>query len=88
MVTIVDYGVGNSTSVQKAFESLGVPATISSQSSDILNASILVVPGQGACGQAMAQLHEKNLIDPIKSHIAAKKPFLGICLGFQILFEF
>lgn len=88
MVTIVDYGVGNSASVQKAFEFLGASARISSQKGDIENADILVVPGQGACGQAMTQLTQKDLLTPIKNHIANGKPFLGVCLGFQILFEF
>ncbi len=88
MITIVDYGVGNSTSVQKACEFLGASVRISSQKTDIEKADILIVPGQGACGQAMSQLKEKNLIDPIKAHIVNGKPFLGVCLGFQILFEF
>lgn len=87
MVTIVDYGLGNITSVQKAFESLGAPCQVSSDLAVIESAQILVVPGQGACGQAMGQLSEHGLIQPILNHINANKPFLGICLGFQILFE-
>jgi len=87
MVTIVDYGLGNITSVQKAFESLGYTCEISSDLAVIESAKILVVPGQGACGQAMGQLSKKGLVEPILTHIKQDKPFLGICLGFQILFE-
>lgn len=87
MVTIVDYGLGNITSVQKAFESLGYTCQVSSELAVIEAADILVVPGQGACGQAMGQLSQKGLIEPILTHIQNNKPFLGICLGFQILFE-
>lgn len=88
MVTIVDYGVGNITSVQKAFEKLGEHVVVTSDLETILQSDILVVPGQGACGQAMTQLEKKNLIEPIKKHIELGKKFLGICLGFQILFEY
>lgn len=87
MVTIVDYGLGNITSVQKAFESLGASCQVSSDLEVIRSAEILVVPGQGACGQAMGQLSKHNLIEPILDHIKQDKPFLGICLGFQILFD-
>lgn len=88
MITIVDYGVGNITSVQKAFEKLGERVVVTSDLKTIQRADVLVVPGQGACGQAMAQLQKKELIAPIKQHINAGKKFLGICLGFQILFDY
>lgn len=88
MITIIDYGVGNITSVQKAFEKLGEKVVVTSDHNAIKNAEILVVPGQGACEQAMTQLQKKDLILPIKEHIQSGKKFLGICLGFQILFEY
>ena len=87
MITILNYGEGNITSVQKAFEHLGQSVLVSDQPSDILNAEVLVIPGQGAFKQVMTTLQEKGFIDPIKAHIIARKPFFGICLGFQILFE-
>ncbi len=88
MITIIDYGVGNIASVQKAFEHLGAPTEITSDRNKIAAAKILVIPGQGAFQQALDSLTKKDLIAPIKSHITDKKPFLGVCLGFQILFEF
>lgn len=88
MITILDYGVGNIESVKKAFEHLGQNTQISSTQKEIENAKILVIPGQGAFGQAIHSLKEKNLIEPILAHLQNNKPFLGICLGFQLLFEF
>ncbi|MFC1770853.1 imidazole glycerol phosphate synthase subunit HisH [Candidatus Margulisiibacteriota bacterium] len=87
MVIIVDYGVGNLRSVQKAIEFLGHSAKISSQPDEIKQAQTIVVPGQGAFSQAMANLKKKDLLSIIENHINNKKPFLGICVGFQILFE-
>ncbi len=87
MITILDYGEGNITSVQKAFEHLGEKVLISKQLEDIKNADALVIPGQGAFKQVMSTLETKQFIEPIKAHIKLKKPFFGICLGFQILFE-
>ena len=87
MITIVDYGLGNITSVKNAFKHIGYTAKVTSSPSDIKAAKILVVPGQGACGQAMSQLHSYGLITPILEHISSNRPYLGICLGFQLLFE-
>ena len=87
MITILDYGEGNIKNVEKAFHYLNQEVLISNNVSDITSADYLVVPGQGAFKQAMSQLQALNLIDPIKQHIQQNKKFLGICLGFQILFE-
>ncbi len=87
MIVIVDYGSGNLNSVQKAIVSLGHSAIISNLPTDIAKADILVVPGQGAFSDAMKTLRENGLLTGIIQHIRNKKPFLGICLGFQLLFE-
>lgn len=87
MITILNYGEGNITSVQKAFEHLGQHVVVSSSIDDIKTADALVIPGQGAFKQVMSTLKAQNFISPIKDYITAQKPFLGICLGFQILFE-
>ncbi len=87
MIQIVDYGMGNLRSVQKAFERLGVPAEICTHSENLENCEKLVLPGVGAFRDAIAELRRQGFIDPIKTHIAAGKPFLGICLGLQLLFD-
>lgn len=87
MITIVDYGMGNLRSVQKGFERVGSEAVITSEPELIANAERLVLPGVGAFRDAMAHLREYQLIDPIKDFIAGGRPFLGICLGLQLLFE-
>ena len=87
MITILDYGEGNLSSVQKAFEYLNQSVKISSSVTDIEFATHLVVPGQGAFNQIMTQLTTKQLIKPLTDYIKSGKKFLGICLGFQILFE-
>tara|TARA_E500000178_G_C16889677_1_gene692968 strand:- start:264 stop:866 length:603 start_codon:yes stop_codon:yes gene_type:complete len=87
MITILDYGEGNIRNVERAFQKLGQSVTVTNEKNKIEKATTLVVPGQGAFKQAMTQLKKLNLIDPIKNHIKEKKKFLGICLGFQILFE-
>lgn len=87
MITIVDYGMGNLRSVQKAFERLDIPAQISTSTAEIGNAEKLVLPGVGAFRDAIAELRRLGLDEPIKAHIAADKPFLGICLGMQLLME-
>lgn len=87
MITILDYGEGNIRNVERAFQTLNQDVLVSNSVNDIEKATTLVVPGQGAFKQAMSQLKKLNLIDPIKNHVNAGKKFLGICLGFQILFE-
>jgi len=87
MITIIDYGVGNLKSVQKAFDYLGYPVEVTNDLDKLKNATILVLPGVGAFEEGMAQLTKMGAIPIIKDHIKQKKPFLGICLGFQLLFE-
>jgi imidazole glycerol-phosphate synthase subunit HisH len=87
MITIIDYGVGNLKSVQNAFLHLGYNAIISDNPDLIKKAPFIVLPGQGAFKEGLSQLTKMDLIDPIKNHITTGKPYLGICLGFQLLFE-
>ncbi len=87
MIAIVDYGVGNLRSVQRAFEYLGAEVTVTAHRETIESASAVVLPGVGAFGQAMANLERTGLADVIRQVIAQGRPFLGICLGLQLLFE-
>jgi len=86
MIAIIDYGMGNLRSVSKAFEAVGHQAIVTREPSSIQNASHVVLPGVGAFGDCMAHLDQYGLIDSIKAAIQSGKPFLGICLGFQLLF--
>lgn len=85
-ILIVDYGMGNLRSVQKAFEKVGFAAEISSDANRIRDIDKLVLPGVGAFRDAIARLRGANLADPISEHVRKGKPFLGICLGLQLLF--
>jgi len=87
MIAIVDYGMGNLRSVKKAFENLGFSTNVTKNPDQILNSDGLVLPGVGAFGDCMKNLEEYNLAKPIKNFIKNGKPFLGICLGLQLLFE-
>ena len=87
MIAIIDYGMGNLRSVQKAFEKVGADAYITDKTHDILRAKKIVLPGVGAIQPAVEKLQHLNLVAPIKESIKNKKPFLGICLGLQLLFE-
>jgi glutamine amidotransferase len=87
MISIVDYGMGNLKSVKKAFEKLGFLANVTRNPEEILDSDGLVLPGVGAFGDCMRNLEEYRLVEPIKSFIKGGKPFLGICLGLQLLFE-
>lgn len=84
---IIDYGMGNLRSVQKAFERIGEPAIISSQAAEIAAATRVILPGVGAFRDAIAALHQHDLIGVITDHIACDRPFLGICLGLQLLMD-
>lgn len=86
MLAIIDYGMGNLRSVSKALEAAGAPdVRIVSEAKEILKADKIVLPGVGAMGEAIAALRRLRLIEPIKESIF-RKPFLGICLGLQLLF--
>ena len=87
MIAIVDYGMGNLRSVHKGFERMGFPATVTQDPTKIKDASGLVVPGVGAFRMAMENLRSLDLVDPILAFIESGKPFLGICLGLQLLFR-
>jgi glutamine amidotransferase len=87
VIVIVDYGMGNLRSVQKAFERIGRAAVVSDKPEVVAKADRLVVPGVGAFGDAMAALGERGLVEPIREFCAGGRPFLGICLGLQVLFE-
>lgn len=86
-VTIIDYGMGNLRSVQKAIELIGVPAQIESSADRISQADRLILPGVGAFRDAIAALKERDLVSVIRDHVAADRPFLGICLGLQLMFD-
>lgn len=87
MIAIIDYGMGNLRSVQKGFEKTGHAALVTSEAGEIRAATKVVLPGVGAFGDAMEELRRRQLVEPIREAIAAGKPFLGICLGLQLLFE-
>jgi len=87
MVTIVDYGSGNLRSVQKACERLGTAAQITDDPNRVAEAEKLILPGVGAFGDAMRELRARGLVEPIVAHLRADRPFFGICMGLQLLFE-
>lgn len=86
-ILIIDYGMANLRSVQKAFEQVGSAAEISADPNRIAECDKLVLPGVGAFRDAIARLNEAGLAAPIGEHIRRGKKFLGICLGMQLLFE-
>jgi len=85
-ILIVDYGMANLRSVQKAFERFGYPAEVSGEPQRVGEADKLVLPGVGAFRDAIARLREAGLDEPILDHLRSGKPFFGICLGLQLLF--
>jgi len=87
MIAIVDYGAGNLKSVKNALDYLNVDSIITDKTEDILKAGKLILPGDGSLGYMMENLGKKDLVNPIKNFIKNGKPFLGICLGLQGLFE-
>jgi imidazole glycerol-phosphate synthase subunit HisH len=86
-ISIIDYGMANLRSVQKGFEHVGVPARIISKPEEIRKADRIVLPGVGAIADAVRTLREHKIDQPIIEHINSGKPFLGICLGLQMLFD-
>jgi glutamine amidotransferase len=85
MIAIVDCGIGNLRSVYKAFERVGHTAQITQKADDIHQASAVVLPGQGAFHDCMAQLSDHDLLEPVLESIRSGRPYLGICLGLQLL---
>jgi imidazole glycerol-phosphate synthase subunit HisH len=87
MIAIIDYGMGNLRSVQKGFERVGHSAVITNEAAALAIAKKVVLPGVGAFRDAIAALRERRLVEPIREAISDGKPFLGICLGLQMLFD-
>ena len=87
MIAIIDYGMGNLRSVQKGFEAVGAEAIVTSDSQKILSAKSVVLPGVGAFKDCMTNLDKLGLIDTVHQSVKSGKPFLGICLGLQLLFN-
>mgnify|MGYP001610259754 FL=1 len=87
MIVVVDYGMGNLRSVSKALESLGASVRVSSEPMRVAAADKLILPGVGAFPAAMQELSARGLVEPITQFIKSGKPYLGICLGLQLLFE-
>ena len=86
MISVIDYDAGNLKSVEKALISLGEEVVVSRDSSEILQADKVILPGVGSFGDAMNNLDRFGLVDTIKKVVDNKTPFLGICLGLQLLF--
>lgn len=87
MIAIIDYDAGNIKSVEKALVSLGQEVLVTRDAREILSADKVILPGVGHFGDAMEKLHRYGLVDVIHQVVQQKKPFLGICLGLQLLFE-
>ena len=87
MIAVIDYGMGNLRSVQKAFETLGFDARITNSAQDLKDASHIVLPGVGAFADAAKSLKATGMQDTMLSQIKGGKPFLGICLGMQLMFD-
>ena len=86
-IAIIDYKAGNLRSVQKALEECGATARITADAEDIIAADGVVFPGQGACDASMLSIRERGLFEIIRHSIDSGKPFLGVCLGLQLLLE-
>ena len=87
MIAIIDYDAGNIKSVEKALKTLGQDVVITRDADTILNADKVILPGVGAFGDAMGKLHDYGLVDVIHKVVEKKIPFLGICLGLQLMFD-
>ncbi|OGW68783.1 MAG: imidazole glycerol phosphate synthase, glutamine amidotransferase subunit [Omnitrophica bacterium GWA2_50_21] len=87
MILVLDYGMSNLRSVSKALEKLGAEVEVSNRAEAVEKAQKLVLPGVGAFGDAMKELESRNLAGPIRKFTASGRPFLGICLGLQLLFD-
>jgi glutamine amidotransferase len=86
-VSLIDYGAGNLRSVANAMRALGIEPEVAASGGEIGETTHLVLPGVGSFGDCMEQLASRDLLDPIRDWVAAGKPYLGICLGYQILFD-
>jgi len=87
MISIVDYGMGNLQSVEKALAYTGADTRLVTTAAEVATAEKLVLPGVGAFGDAMAHLKEQGMVEPLKEFAASGRPLLGVCLGMQLLFD-
>jgi glutamine amidotransferase len=87
MIVIVDYGIGNLRSIEKAFEAVGAPVLRSDRASEIERAGKVVLPGVGAFGACAAEIRRRGVEQPVLQAIEEGKPFLGVCVGMQLLFD-
>ena len=87
MIAIIDYGMGNLRSVSKALEYLGVSYKLCSSGKDLASATKVILPGVGAFGDAMKELHDRGFVGPIGELVTRKIKLLGVCLGLQLFFE-
>jgi len=87
MIVIIDYGMGNLRSAQKGFEKAGHEAVISENPGDLENADAVVLPGVGAFGDCYEGLKNQGFVEPVKAFVETGRPFLGICVGMQLLFQ-
>jgi len=85
MITVVDYGAGNILSVTRALEHVGATTIVTGDPKIVEQAEKLLLPGVGAFGRAMDNLSQRDLIEPIRGHAASGRPFLGVCLGMQLM---
>jgi imidazole glycerol-phosphate synthase subunit HisH len=86
-IAVIDYGAGNLRSIRRALEAAGADVTVSSDAGHVRRADAVVFPGVGAAGAAMDRLNQLGLVDTISEVVADDRPFLGVCLGMQLLFE-
>jgi imidazole glycerol-phosphate synthase subunit HisH len=86
-VAVLDYGAANMVSITKALAAVGAGVVVAAEPSDMAGVDAIVVPGVGAAGSAMEHLRERDLLEPVRDWIEAGRPCLGICLGFQVLFD-
>ena len=87
MIAVIDYGRGNLGSVEKAFERIGTPAVVTDDPRAVDEAAAVVLPGDGAFHDAMSNLAARGLLEPLRRAVDGVRPFLGICLGYQLLFS-
>ena len=86
MIAVIDYGAGNIRNVVNAIHKLGYQVTLTSDPDDLFSADTVILPGVGAAGDTVSSLKRLNLVEPVRRIIAEDKPFMGICIGLQILF--
>jgi len=87
LITVIDYGAGNILSVTRALEQVGAEAIVSSDPGAVERAEKVLLPGVGAFGRAMEILRRRALVEPIRAHAASGRPFMGICLGMQLMLD-